>query len=213
MPCEHCCGADRLFDLGSAKKELKKYQKKGPRSATRKLIGLLKSEDLAKATMLEVGGGIGAISWHFLEHGAATVTDVDASSGYIETARNYADTRGWSDKCTFVFGDLTEAAHSIPSHDFLSMDKIICCYPDYKVLLETALSKCKQTFIVSYPVDDPVSGFLNRLVNLYMWIRKNPYRSYIHPVKEIRQTIHDLDFRLIGKDRSLQWHLELYKRN
>ena len=88
MTCKHCCGADQLFNLKGAEKELKKYRKKGPGKVTTKLIELLTGhDDLAGKTLLDIGGGIGAIQWGFLENGGKYTIDVDASNGYQHVAR------------------------------------------------------------------------------------------------------------------------------
>ena len=46
MSCSHCCGANQLFDQKIAKRDLKRYLKKGPKKATRLLTDALKNLDL-----------------------------------------------------------------------------------------------------------------------------------------------------------------------
>ena len=60
ISCEHCCGAEQVFDLKEAKKQLKHYHKKGPRKTSRKLIQAIKFLSSNDKSLLEIGGGIGA---------------------------------------------------------------------------------------------------------------------------------------------------------
>ena len=92
---EHCCGADLFFNKKTAAKEYQKYLKKGPVKATAKIIQQLEEHNLENKTLIDVGGGIGAIQWWFLEQGGMQTTDIDASSGYLKKAENHALGNGW----------------------------------------------------------------------------------------------------------------------
>ena len=57
-----------------ATSELRKYREKGPIPSTRALIEALKAEGVEGATLLDVGGGIGAIQHELLASGVASAT-------------------------------------------------------------------------------------------------------------------------------------------
>ena len=120
MACEYCCGADQLFDLKGARTELKKYRKKGPGKPTRKLIELLFKPGVDNKTLLDIGGGIGAIQWTFLDFGGRSTTDIDASEGYLSVANSYAEERGYQQKVDFKKGDFVDYADNVISSDFIS---------------------------------------------------------------------------------------------
>jgi magnesium-protoporphyrin O-methyltransferase len=58
------------------------------------LIEAIKAEGVTGATVLDIGGGIGAIQSELLDAGASTATSVEASSAYLSTARGEANRRG-----------------------------------------------------------------------------------------------------------------------
>ncbi|MBD80928.1 MAG: hypothetical protein CL840_18570 [Crocinitomicaceae bacterium] len=214
MACEHCEGADRLFDLKGAKKELKVYKKRGALKATRHLIELLEEESFKDKSLLDIGGGIGILQWNHLENNGRDTTGVDASSGYLNIAEEVANEKGLSDKTRFLFGDFLDVHADIPEHDFVTMDKVICCYPDYKTLIKTASSKSKELLAVSFPMDGIIAEFAQWLGIMFMkYIKNNPFRPYVHPVREIERVISESGFDLISQSRSFPWHIRVYKRN
>ena len=86
MVCCQQCGFDDFFDEKTAAKELKRYRTKGPIKSTRLLIDLLIAEGVRDASLLDVGGGIGAIQHELLDAGAASSVDVDGSEAYLAAA-------------------------------------------------------------------------------------------------------------------------------
>ena len=105
MNCCQCCGIDKVFSAKVAAKELKAYRKNGPHKATSVLIDALKAEGAEGMTLLDIGGGVGAIQHELLKDGVTTATNVDASSAYSEAAKQEADRLGLSDRVTYHFGD------------------------------------------------------------------------------------------------------------
>jgi len=95
MHSQHCCGANEIFDLNRARKELKKYITKGPRNPTTKLLQKLDPGRIKNKTLLDIGGGIGAIQWFFLGNGAKKITDIDASNAYLSVAADFSREKGW----------------------------------------------------------------------------------------------------------------------
>lgn len=84
-----CCGAgacESQFDRKRAARELKDYRAHGPQPTTRAMIHLLRRAGVDGSTLLDIGGGIGAIQYDLLEAGAREVTAVDASSAYQQAA-------------------------------------------------------------------------------------------------------------------------------
>ena len=88
--------------------------------------------------MLDIGGGIGAIQLELLAAGASRAQAVDASEAYVETARAEAERRGYGDQTTARVGDFVELAPSIEPADVVTLDRVVCCYPDVDALLGAA---------------------------------------------------------------------------
>lgn len=212
MTCKHCCGAENVFDLKGAQKEMKKYKRKGAGKTTKKLISLLNLQNLEGATLMDIGGGVGAIQWAFLKKGGKNTTDVDASKGYLEVARSYALEQGLSEQSTFLHSDLVDRTHDLSTFDYVTLDKVVCCYPDYTSLLETALNKCTKTIGLTYPLGGVVSKIIVQIQNIYLYFKKNPFRTYLHSPSEIEAFIRSKGFEPICKKISFPWHVQVYKR-
>ena len=141
ITCEHCCGADKIFDEKSARKQLKRYLKRGPRKTTRKLIESILSTMNGASSLLEVGGGIGCVQVELLRNGIERVTNVDASSGYHIVAKELAEKEGFIGKISYHEGDFMDHVKSLEKHDVVVMDKVICCYPHMDDLLYEAIGR------------------------------------------------------------------------
>ena len=88
--CQQCVGIEKIFNDKSARRELKRYQKKGPDKTTQLLIDFIVGQGVAEATLLDIGGGVGAIQLELLKSGVSQVVNVDASSAYLKTAQQEA---------------------------------------------------------------------------------------------------------------------------
>ncbi len=212
MTCEHCCGADRLFDLKGAKKDLKKYKKKGPSKITKKLINALSDYEKKDKTLLDIGGGIGAIAWHFHENGALSTTDVDASSGYIKVAREFAAEKGWESNTDFKLGDITDVSDELPKYDFVTMDKVVCCYPDYEQILTTAISKTEKVIALTFPLGGPITNLLRSIGSIFLKLKKNPFRPYIHSSEKIEEVIRQNGFIPVHQSISFPWRIWVFTK-
>jgi 2-polyprenyl-3-methyl-5-hydroxy-6-metoxy-1,4-benzoquinol methylase len=99
-----------FYNARKAASELRRYRRKGPIPSTRMLINALKTEGVEGATVIDIGGGIGAVQHELLAAGAAHLTSVDASDAYIQTAREESRRRGLSGRVTYHHGDFLELA-------------------------------------------------------------------------------------------------------
>lgn len=211
MSCEHCCGADQVFDQKSAQKQLRSYKKKGPRKSTKKLLSLLMGYEQRGKSLLDIGGGIGAIQWEFLRNGGRKTTGVDLSSSYISVASDYAKEIDHHD-ASFECSDFNEVHNKLERHDFVSLDKVICCYPDYKKLLGNALNKTGTALALTMPIGGWISNLLNQFTNIYLCLKKNPFRVYIHSPQKVHSLIESHGFRLSENTLSFPWLVRIYER-
>ena len=212
MSCNHCCGADMLFDLKSAQKELRSYKKKGPRKATKKLLSLLSAYDQKGKSLLDIGGGIGAIQWEFVGNGGSKTTDVDSSSGYLAVASEYSKEIN-HELASFKMSDFNDVHDELARHDFVSLDKVICCYPEYEILLGNALDKTGTALAMTMPLGGWISRLLAQFTKVYLVLKKNPFRTYIHSPKKVHDFIESNGFRLSERSFSFPWLVRVYERS
>ncbi len=212
MTCQHCCDANDLFDKRTAKKELKKFRKSGAKGATKKIIKLLTDSMEPHQSLLDVGGGIGAIQWKFLSAGGSQTTDVDASHGYLEVAQSYAREQSWKERTSFKAGDLVDVYEDIEVHDFVTLDKVVCCYPDFRKLLSCAGSRSKRVLFLSMPRDNFIFKGFSLLGKYYFIWKGSAFRTYIHSAKDIQKFMEQNGFKLKNRNPGLFWLVYSYER-
>ena len=133
-----CCRAEALdaeFGKKVAAIDLRKYRNRGPSKTTRLLLNALREQGVADRTLLDIGGGVGAISHELLRSGLAHATSVDAAGAYIEAARSEAERQGHLNRLNLRNGDFVMIADEIPAADIVTLDRVICCYPDMPALV------------------------------------------------------------------------------
>src|SRR5207244_12920681 len=82
------------FSERAARGEAKRYRRKGLDATSARIVAFLKSQGVEGRTVLEVGGGIGAIQIELLKAGAARATRVELTPTYAEVAGELLDEEG-----------------------------------------------------------------------------------------------------------------------
>jgi len=212
MSCSHCVGIERQFDKKTAAKELKRYRKKGPSKTTQMLLSTLKANEIAGSTLLDIGGGVGAIQHELLEAGIREATGVDAASAYLEAVKEEADRLGHSDRMCFIYGDFVEKADQIHPADIVTLDRVICCYPDMDKLVQLSLERAKVYYALIFPRDTLRMKFFSHIANFILRIKRTPFRLYVHPTAKVRSLIEDRGFEQKFYRRTFIWQVMVYKR-
>jgi 16S rRNA G966 N2-methylase RsmD len=88
--------ADQHFNAAKVAKELSQYRRRGPGPTTRRLRDGIVTAGLRQGTLLDIDGGLGALSLELLDAGFSQATVVDASSAYLTTASEEAIRHGYA---------------------------------------------------------------------------------------------------------------------
>ena len=207
-----CVGVNVLFNKKKAKKEYRHYLKKGPYNTTKRLIEELKKEDLSGATLIDIGGGIGAIHHGLLSAGIARATNVDGSEAYIEKSKEESRRLGNEDKLQHHFGDYVEHADAVGEADIVTLDKVICCYKDMRELVSKSSGHARKYYGVIYPVDKWWMRLFSRVANVFVRLRSREFQSYIHNEKEIEEIVLRNGFEKRYYYNNLIWQVILYAK-
>lgn len=212
MTCTHCCGAEKIFDSKEASKKLRHYLRKGPRKTTRRLLMAIGKENMQGKTLLDIGGGVGAIQHELLAKGLRSTTDVDASLSYINAAKEISIEKGMTDRMEFVYGDFLDIYPTVERHDVVTLEKVVCCYPNVKDLINSSASRSEEVYGLVYPMDNWLSRLTNKIGNIYLWITKNSFRSFVHRESMINSLIVDNGFERVHYSAVFPWRVAVYKR-
>lgn len=212
MPSCQCQGIEREFNARCARKDLRRLRKDGPSRTTRLLIDAIRSEGVTDASMIDIGGGVGAITFALLAAGARCATSVDASSAYDQVARGEAKRRGVADRITFVHGDFTEVAEVIPEADIVTLDRVICCYDDMQQLVDASARRAGRLYGLVYPRDTWWTRFGSRFGNLYLRLTGSPLRTFVHPAAEVALRIRSNGLEPVFQHQTQWWQVAVYRR-
>lgn len=212
MNCCQCQGMEEQFNQKLAERELQKYRKKGPGKPTRILLEAIQTSGVEGLTLLDIGGGVGAIQSELFKSGLSQATEVEGSSAYLEAAKKEAERQGYLDEVNFIQGDFVEMVKEIPSADIVTLDKVICCYPDLQTLVGLSSQKAGKIYGVIYPVDTWWMKFGVRIPNFFFKIKHNPFRLYIHPTQAIEALIRKSGLKRKFYCKLFMWHVAVYQR-
>src|SRR5829696_1300878 len=212
MPDDCGCGAPNTFSSKEAKGDLERYLEDGADGTTRSLIDAIVGEGIESASVLDSGGGIGAIALELLAAGAAHVTSVDATESYVDVARAEIERRGYGDRATGRFGDFVELAPEIEPADIVTLDRVVCCDPDLVGLLGAAAGHARRIVGLVYPREWWWNRIAARALGVWGWITRDPTRWYLHQVRDIDGILGRAGFRRGDIDRTLIWQVALYVR-
>jgi magnesium-protoporphyrin O-methyltransferase len=211
-----CCsnfrsGAQEVFDAKLAEGDLKKYRRRGPNKTTRLLRDGIQAAG-GGGSLIDIGGGVGALSTELLGRGFDRSTIVDASSAYQAVARRAAAERGLGERIEFHEGDFVEHAPRLAPADAVVMDRVVCCYPVYESLLEAALAHSGRVFGYAFPQDRWDVRLVMAGENLFQTFMRRAFRAYVHPERAMSALIAARGFRRVSRRRTFVWCVDVYVR-
>ena len=210
--CRQCQGIETYYNHKSVAKNLQKYRKEGPSKTTRILIDALKIEDIKGKTLLDIGGGVGAIQHELLKAGASNAINVEASKAFIEAAKEEAERQGHADRVNHHHGNFVDLAPNIPQADIVTLDKVICCYPDMRALVGLSSNLARRFYGVIYPQDTWRTRIGFAFENLVYWILRSSFRVFIHPTGAIDAILCENNLERVFYRKAGTWQIVVYAR-
>ena len=209
----NCCAViDGTFGEKDARDDLKAYHKHGPPDETRQILFAIHSLGLGDATLLDIGGGVGVIHHELLAETCREATHVDASSAYLQEAREEAARLGHADRVKFVHADFTDVASELPKADIVTLDRVVCCYPDFRRLLQAAAGQTRRALALAYSKDTWYLRIGFKALNFLQTLRRDPFRVFIHPIHEMDALLQDAGLQRVFLKRLFVWEVALYSR-
>ncbi len=212
MRCCQCEGIEREFDAESAESEMDEYRAEGPVETTQFLIDALTDQGVEGLTLLDIGGGVGAIQHAMLSAGASAATAVEASTAFAKAAEDEARELGWIEQVEVKQGDFVELADTLPPHGIVTLDRVICCYHDMKSLVGLSAVRASKLYGVVYPryVWWTKIGF--RVLNLFLWFSRSPFRTFVHPDDGVKSILDSIGMTRVFYRKTFIWQVAVYAR-
>ena len=209
----NCCSTDyrRFFNRKYAARDARRYREKGLTGSSRALVEL--AGDVRGASVLDVGGGVGAIELELLAAGAERATSVELSGGYEEAAATLLAERGLAERVERRIADFVADGDAIEPHDVVVMHRVICCYPDADALVGSAASHATRRLLVTYPQERIWMRAGLGMINIWLRLSRCGFRTYVHPVARIVGAAETQGLRLERRERhGLLWESAAFAR-
>jgi SAM-dependent methyltransferase len=210
--CDFTDAAGQQFNAKKAAQQLRDYRRGRVGPTTRLLRDGLVMARLNAGALLDIGAGVGVLTFELLDRGVASAVAVEASSAYLASAVEEASRRNRSAVISFRHGDFVNLASDVPAADVVTLDRVVCCYADYRLLLHNALPRARQALALSYPRDRWFVRFGVRMENALRGFRANTFRTFVHPVDEMQRLIRKGGFELVTRQETAAWSADIYAR-
>ena len=213
MPCNCCEVTDHAFTEAEARANVKNYHRRGPANQTKLILEAIRSLGLRDALLLDVGGGIGVIHHELLGNVVREAIHVDASSAYLKVAEEEARRRGHGEEVKFIHADFTDVAPDLPQVDMVTLDRVICCFPDFRRLLRAAAGKSRKAIALTYPRETWYMRIGLWVINFFQRLMNDPFRVFLHPIHEIESVLNNEGLKKVSVRRLFVWEMALYQRS
>jgi 2-polyprenyl-3-methyl-5-hydroxy-6-metoxy-1,4-benzoquinol methylase len=208
-----CCARDyeKFFGSKTAARDARRFRRRGLRGSAAALAEL--AGDVEGESVLEVGGGVGAIEVTLLEAGAERATNVELAPTYEEEAAGIVAERHLEDRVERRVADFVAAAESIPPHDVVVMHRVVCCYPDVDALVGVAAERTRRVLLLTYPRERAVVRAAFSVLNVVLRMTRSTFRTYVHPVERMAAAAGAHGLALTERRRhGIAWESSAYSR-
>src|SRR5438270_14024467 len=186
-----CCspkGYRWVFSERSARAEARKYRRRGLDGTSRRIVDFLKTRGVDGQTVLEVGGGIGAIQIELLKAGASRALSIELTPTYEEVAAALLRDAGLADRVERRVMDFAAGASEVASADIVILNRVICCYPDMPRLAGAAADHARQLLVMSFPRQTWWLSIGLGMGNFVLRVLRREFHIFLHPPKKIVAT-------------------------
>lgn len=210
----NCCdgtGCQDFFSEKVARRDARRYRKKGLTGPARRIADTLRAH-IGGATVLEVGGGVGALRLELLKAGAERGVNVELSPAYATEAGELVREAGLEGRAEHRVLDFAQHPESVEPADVVVLNKVVCCYPDYEGLLGPAADRARRSLVFSFPAEHWYIRLGVTVANGVLRLRRSSFRSFVHPVAAMRRIVEERGLRLTYGHRGRLWQVVAFER-
>jgi SAM-dependent methyltransferase len=205
-----CCtpqGYRQIFSEKNARAEARRYRRRGLDGTSRRIVDLIKKRGVEGKTLLEVGGGIGAIEIELLKAGMAQAVNVELTPTYEAAAGELLGESGLADRVERRVMDFAEAGVEVEAADVVVMNRVICCYPDMPRLAGAAAERARNVLVMSFPNDRWWTRLGLTVANFGFRVIRLQFQVFLHPPDLILAAVEQHGFRTKLNQRGLLWQV------
>jgi 2-polyprenyl-3-methyl-5-hydroxy-6-metoxy-1,4-benzoquinol methylase len=202
------CGLNEIFTERVSRHDARKFRRRGLDKRARKLVRALQRKiDLEGRSTLEIGIGTGGLTVELLRRGVARAVGVDAIANQLAYARELAQEFGVADRLELREGDFTSISSNIGNADVVVLDRVVCCYPDWRTLLDAAATRAGAAVAMSYPRVSWYNRVWISTANLGMRVLRRTFRLHLHSPVAMHNLLRERGFTPQVVGHRFAWEL------
>jgi magnesium-protoporphyrin O-methyltransferase len=177
------------------------------------MLDALRPKAAEVSSLLDIGGGVGVILHELLDGSAMEASFVEIASAYLQVAREEAEKHGYRGRVQFVQGDFVALAGKIADAELVTLDRVVCCYPDAEPLIKSSASKALKWYALSYPRD---RWWVRLAIRFENWRRRrggDSFQVHIHSEILMDELVKRAGFSRQFHARTLTWSVAIYRRH
>jgi magnesium-protoporphyrin O-methyltransferase len=113
---------------------------------------------------------------------------------------------------TYHYGNFVDLAEDIAPADIVTLDRVICCYPDMEKLVGLSAARARKLYGLVYPRDVWWMRFGITLENIFYRLRRSPYRAFIHSTQAVENVLDINGFKRHSHRQTLAWQVAIFIR-
>lgn len=210
-----CCtpkGYRQIFSEKNAAGEVKRYRRKGLDRTSKRIVDFIKDRGVEGKTVLEVGGGIGAVEIELLKAGVTRAVDVELTPTYETAAGELLVESGLGERVERLVMDFAEAGSEVQPADIVVMNRVICCYPDMPKLAGAAADRAMGMLVMSFPNRRWWTRLGLTLANFGFRVIRLQFRVFLHPPALILAAVEQRGFKTRLNQPGLLWQVVALER-
>ena len=212
MSCCRSVPCEQMFKPRVAERSLARYRRHGLDALERRMVERIVGTGVRGATVLEIGGGIGAVQVDLLLSGAATGEVVELVPAFEHYARQLAFEKGVEDRTSFVVVDVLEHPESVEKADFVILNRVVCCSPDGVELTAAAARLARRGLALVYPRDAAWTRAAVHGMNAWFWLLRRSFRTFLHRPSSLLAAAQAEGLVLAERDRDGVWEYAAFQR-
>ncbi len=210
--CEHCDATEEVFGPEKARRDLKRYLNKGPDKTTEIMLRSIRRARLNEVQLLDIGGGIGVLHHELFKDTINRAVHVDASSAFIDIAQEQDLEHGRGAQVDYIHGDVVDLSSSMPASQIVTLDRVICCYPDWENLVKVTANKANMLYVFSIPRDRWFVKIVISIENAFRRIKGDAFRAFVHSSDELHGLLDQLGWQQLSIEGTLSWEVYTYTK-
>lgn len=211
-----CCSAKGyrwVFSERMAQSDAKRYRSRGLDATSKRIVDFLKRQGVEGRTVLEVGGGVGAIQIELLKAGAARAVNVEITPTYEKVASGLLSEAGLSDRVERKVTDFARAGDEVAAADIVILNRVICCYPDMPRLAGAAAEHAQEVLVMSFPRRTWWTRAGLGVGNALLWLTRREFHIFVHDPGQIFATSESRGLRRVLDQPGRLWMVAALTRS